>query len=202
MYVFLLLPLKQNSNIFRHFFSIVQNMRRPRIIVSTRCGIRPFTLDTGNKEQLFDRGKTNDVMPKNISGDTNTTGAVIQQQNVRDRRVSVWGRLLSIICKVAGKQVGRPIGEGPSTAGPATRKWSTIWSEDELRVGIWNKVTTCWKKAGVVCVCVSGYNKGIWIHAAYHTHSVADSTSQMALIKDVHQQPFLSYRGRRPECNS
>lgn len=41
--------------------------------------------------------------------------------------------------------------------------------------------------------CAAGYNKGIWIHAAYHTNSVVDSASQMVLIKDVHRQPFLSY---------
>lgn len=45
--------------------------------------------------------------------------------------------------------------------------------------------------------CAAGYNKGIWIHAAYHTSSVVDSTSQMVLIKDVHGQPFLSYGGGR-----
>lgn len=71
-------------------------------------------------------------MPKNISGDTNTTGAVTQQQNVSGRRVSVWGRLLSIISKVAGKQVGRPIAEDPSTAGLRPGSGSAIWSEDEL----------------------------------------------------------------------
>lgn len=71
-------------------------------------------------------------MPKNISGDTNTTGAVTQQQNVSGRRFSVWGRLLSIISKVAGKQVGRPIAEGPSTAGLRPGSGSAIWSEDEL----------------------------------------------------------------------
>ena len=35
--------------------------------------------------------------------------------------------------------------------------------------------------------CAAGYNKGIWIHAAYHTNSVVDSSSQMVLIKDVHR---------------
>lgn len=43
----------------------------------------------------------------------------------------------------------------------------------------------------------AGYNKGIWIHAAYHTNSVVDSSSQMVLIKDVQRQPFLSYTGWR-----
>lgn len=43
--------------------------------------------------------------------------------------------------------------------------------------------------------CAAGYNKGIWIHAAYHTNPVVDSSSQMALIKDV-RRLFLSYGDR------
>lgn len=49
--------------------------------------------------------------------------------------------------------------------------------------------------------CAAGYNKGIWIHAAYHTISVVDSSSQMVLIKDVRQQLFISYRARRTVCD-
>lgn len=47
--------------------------------------------------------------------------------------------------------------------------------------------------------CAAVYNKGIWIHAAYHTNSVVDCSIQMMLIKDVNRL-FISYRGRRPVC--
>lgn len=57
-------------------------------------------------------------MPRLISRELNTMGAVIQQQNVGGTGPSVWGRHLSIISQAAVEQVVRPIRGGPSTAGP------------------------------------------------------------------------------------
>ena len=75
-------------------------------------------------------------MPRIVSGEFDTVGAVTQQQNVSGSRASVWGRHLSITSRAAGEQVFRPIGGGPSTAGPGpgsespsgvktSREWAT-----------------------------------------------------------------------------
>lgn len=131
-------------------------------------------------------------MPRIISGESSTMGAVTQRQNVSGSRPSVWGRHLSIMSQAAGEQVRWPIREGPSTAGsgPGSETPSGVKTSCE-----WATETKWWHAGGKLAECAAGYNKGIWIHAAYHTNPVVDSSSQMALIKDV-RRLFLSYGDR------
>ncbi len=121
-------------------------------------------------------------MPRITSGESGTVGAVTQQQNVSGSRASVWGRHLSIMVQAAGAQVCRPIGGGPSTAGPGPGSEAPSGVKTSCE---WATETKWWHAGGKLVDCAAGYNKGIWIHAVHRTNSVADSSSQMVLIKDV-----------------
>lgn len=154
-------------------------------------------MDTRNQEQLFDREKLMMSCPESSAGSPTPWGLSLNNRMSAAAGASVWGRHLSIISEAAREQVGRPIREGPSTAGPGPGSEAPSGVRTSCE---WATETKWWHAGGKLVICAAGYNKGIWIHAAYHTNSVVDSGSQMVLIKDVHRQPFLSYRGRRPVC--
>lgn len=145
-------------------------------------------MNTRNQEQLFDREKLMMSCPESSAGSPTPWGLSLNNR-MSAAAGPLFGEGTCQSClRQRGEQVCWPIREGPSTAGPGPGSEAPSGAKTSCE---WATETKWWHAGGKLVECAAGYNKGIWIHAAYHTNSVVDSSSQMVLIKDVHRL-FLS----------
>lgn len=144
------LPLQQANNTLRQFWFVWLVQSLINVIYTLQNQTPDFT-NTRNQEQLLDREKLMMSCPESPAGSMTLRGlSLIDGMSAAAGPLFGEGTCQSRLRRRGG--AGAPANRRRSQhSRPRTRKWSAIWSDDELRVGKWNKVQTCWRKTGWGC---------------------------------------------------